>query len=259
MSGTPMSEDISSTTDTRRDENNEIYQPEDNPHWSTILLETQELSTLYTEDSDSAAISTSPGNVSGIDEESSVAEATDIADNAEPVYHNPEDNSNSGPSIDASDPEDIDRAPTGSLDDTITNPHNGDVVVSDNIDIQPYAVSCENLNNTISDKTSNEPNTKDTKKREMTNPMYEELPDDKNLQRLQSQPTMKALQENMTYGGYNPPNQWAGDESPIYRYCWLIAFVVFLIMVGLITAGIMAGMYHYTQNHGSPTKVMFGR
>ncbi|XP_019614198.1 PREDICTED: uncharacterized protein LOC109462145 [Branchiostoma belcheri] len=260
MAGTPMSEDISSTTaDTSRDENNEIYQPEDNPHWSTSLLETKEVSTLYTAETDSTTISTSPGNISSIDEERSAAEATDIADDTEPVYHNPEDNtdSNPGPPIDGSDLDDTDRAPssniqhpdtTGSLDDTI-NSGTGDVDMSDDIDIKAYDVPYE---------TSNEPDTQNPNKRVMTNPMYEELPDDKNLQKLQSQPSMKALQQNTIYGGLYlaciPLSQLARGDSPIYRYCYLIAFAIFLVMVGLITAGIMVELNHNTQDHGLGTQ-----
>ncbi|KAI8497798.1 hypothetical protein Bbelb_244500 [Branchiostoma belcheri] len=261
MAGTPMSEDISSTTaDTSRDENNEIYQPEDNPHWSTILLETQELSTLYTAETDSTTISTSPGNISSIDEERSAAEATDIADDTEPVYHNPEDNtdSNPGPPIDGSDLDDTDRAPssniqhpdtTGSLDDTI-NSGTGDVDMSDDIDIKAYESN-------VPYETSNEPDTQNPNKRVLTNPMYEELPDDKNLQKLQSQPSMKALQQNTIYGGLYlaciPLSQLARGDSPIYRYCYLITFAIFLVMVGLITAGIMVELNHNTQDHGNPT------
>ncbi|KAI8497862.1 hypothetical protein Bbelb_245140 [Branchiostoma belcheri] len=245
MAGTPMSEDISSATaDTSRDENNEIYQPEDNPHWSTILLETQELSTLYTEDSDSETMSTSPpGNVSGIDEERSAAEATDIADNTEPEYHNPEDNtdSNSGPPVDASDIDDTDRAPSSNMQHPDTTGSLGDVNMPDDIDIESYDVSYE---------TSNKPDTQNPNKKVMTNPMYEELPDDKNLQKLQSQPSMKELQQNAIYGGQTPLSQLAADDSPIYHYCYLIAFVIFLVMVGLITSGIIVGMYH---DHGNPT------
>ncbi|KAI8493482.1 hypothetical protein Bbelb_288790 [Branchiostoma belcheri] len=280
MSGTALSEQTAAVID----EDNPIYQPEDNPHWSTSLLETQELSTLYTENTDSETMSTAPGNVSSIDEERSAAEATDIADNAEPVYHNscvnqfehnPEDNHGaSGPPVDASDLEDTDRAPasniqhpdtTGRLVDTIINPDTGDIDISENI--EEYA-----------NERSNEPDThdyKDPNKRVLTNPMYEELPDtstqqtennvsnehdlqgpsntndskgDRKIQKLQSQPNMKSLQQNVMYGGYIP-NQWAGDDSPIYRYWWLIV----LVMVGLITTGILVGMKHNTQDHGNPT------
>ncbi|KAI8503397.1 hypothetical protein Bbelb_192180 [Branchiostoma belcheri] len=231
-------------------------------------------------------MSTSSGNVPSIDEGRSAAEATSIADNnAEPVYHNncvnqyfehkPEDNNSvSGPPVDASDlhVEDTERAPTssmqhpdttGTLDDTIIN--------SDDINIR-----------TPNNATSNEPDThdcEDPKKRVLTNPMYEELPDistqqadnvsnehdlqgpsntkdskgEKKIKKLQSQPNLKSLQPNAMYGGANIPNKRAGDDSPIYRYCYLIALVIFLVMVGLITAGIMVGVYHDTQDHGNPT------
>ncbi|XP_019613600.1 PREDICTED: uncharacterized protein LOC109461661 [Branchiostoma belcheri] len=187
-----------------------------------------------------------PGNVSGIDEERSAAEATNITDNTEPEYHNPEDNtdSNSGPPVDASDIDDTDRAPSSNMQHPDTTGSLGDVNMPDDIDIESYDVSYE---------TSNEPDTQNPNKKVMTNPMYEELPDDKNLQKLQSQPSMKELQQNAIYGGQTPLSQLAADDSPIYRYCYLIAFVVFLVMVGLITSGIIVGMYHNTQDHGNPT------
>ncbi|KAI8493517.1 hypothetical protein Bbelb_289140 [Branchiostoma belcheri] len=254
MSETTTPEDISSTT-AGNDEDNPIYQPEDNPHWSTSLLETQELSTLYTENTDSKTMSTSPGNVSSIDEEKSAAEATDIADNTEPVYHNncvnqfeqnPEDNHGaSGPPVDASDLEDTDRAPagniqhpdtTGSLDDTIINPDTGDLDISDNI--EAYA-----------NERSNEPDTpdcEDQNNRVLTNPMYEELPD------TSTQQTADNVSNKHDLQGPSNTND-SKDDSPIYRYWWLIVLVIFPVMVGLITTGILVGMKHNTQDHGNPT------
>ncbi|KAI8503658.1 hypothetical protein Bbelb_186290 [Branchiostoma belcheri] len=115
----------------------------------------------------------------------------------------------------------------------ICNPANADSKATDDGDIEPYAVTSMCENETYLSTTTN---------------VHQRASDDsrpdttEHVKKLRNPPKATRLLPNPMYTS----NPQQADKLCVKRSCLLIALVVFLLLVGAITTGVIIGVYHNT-------------
>ncbi|KAI8503672.1 hypothetical protein Bbelb_186430 [Branchiostoma belcheri] len=115
----------------------------------------------------------------------------------------------------------------------LRNPANTDSKATDDGDIEPYAVTnmCEN-ETYLSTTTNVHQQASDDSRSDTT----------EHVKKLRNPPKATRLLPNPMYTS----NPQQADKLCVKRSCLLIALVVFLLLVGAITTGVIIGVYHNT-------------